>query len=112
MNTQTYQLNPENTKEFVAFCMEQKLTRSEVKAIIASNNLSEEQAEKVFYRFCCELNAKMGWKMIGFGGFLLLIAFFVPFIIDYANPLFNVSLYGFTSVGGALSMFGLYKIIG
>jgi hypothetical protein len=112
MSTQTYRLTPENTKEFVAFCIEQKLTKSDVKAIIASNNLPEEQAKKVFYQFCCELSAKMGWKMIGIGGFLLLIAFFVPFLIDYANPLFNISLYGFTSAGGVLSMFGLYKIIG
>lgn len=112
MNPQTYQLTEENLKDFVALCMEQKLSKSDVKSIVFSKQLSEELAEKAFYKYCCELNAQMGWKIIGAGGFLLLIAFFVPFVMDYGNPLFNASLYGFTSVGGALSLFGLYKIIG
>ncbi|MFN4082144.1 MAG: hypothetical protein ACK4K9_00785 [Bacteroidia bacterium] len=112
MSEQRFKINTDNVSEFISYCLENRLAKTDVRSIIQSNGLNEDMAEQVFRKYCCEVNSKLGWKIIGIGGVVLLLAFFAPFVMDYNNPMFKISLYGFTSVGGALSMFGLYKIIG
>lgn len=101
-----------NLKEFIKECAACKATIEWVEKYLHHHQVDEETKEKTLRLYRYELAFKTGMGMIAVGGALLLLAFGVPFFIEFEHLLFNLSLYGFTGTGSILAIYGLYKIIG
>ncbi len=73
----------------------------------AISNDSEMQRKEVLAN-----RTKMGFHIILLGALTLLISGLIALFTPLSDSVFEIVLYGFTSLGSAMIIFGLYKAIG
>lgn len=67
---------------------------------------------RYFFKRYFQERRNQGLLYLGIGIVLILLGFFVTFFNFNTNQSFEISMYGFTTLGILISFFGLYKMIG
>lgn len=105
-------INQNNVNDFVSYCIKNNLNTQEIQNYLLSNHVDENLAELINKKIRYQISFNVGIKFLFFGSILLILAFLAPFVLNFNQAFFHISLYGFTSVGGILGIYGLYKILG
>lgn len=76
-----------------------------------TNKLDSENLENGIKIGKEQSRTKKGFSLVGFGAIILLSGCMVTLVLPISHPLYNFLLYGPTSVGACMVIFGLYNIL-
>jgi len=90
-------------------------TVDEIIAILTDEGLSNEEINTIIAKLKEEFYAKLrvkGFVYVGIGACLLFLCFIILFSMEFDHPFFHYILYGITTAGACLVLYGMVNVLG